>query len=74
MAVAEHTLMLICGIIAPLGLVLVLVGWYGAARTPNLFEQVPYMISGGILGRIGAARSIEAITVLRRLRASWVSG
>ena len=49
-AMGEHTLMLIGGIIAPLGLVLVLIGWYGAAHTPNLFEQVPYMISGGLLG------------------------
>jgi hypothetical protein len=48
--VGEHTLMLIGGIIAPLGLVIVLVGWYGAARTPNLFEQVPYLISGGLFG------------------------
>lgn len=47
---SEHTLMLIGGIIAPLGLVVVLIGWYGAARTPNLFEQVPYLISGGLFG------------------------
>jgi multisubunit Na+/H+ antiporter MnhG subunit len=46
----EHTLMLLGGIIAPLGLVIVLIGWYGAARTPNLFEQVPYLISGGLFG------------------------
>lgn len=46
----EHTLMLLGGIIAPLGLILVLIGWYGAAHTPNLFEQVPYLISGGLLG------------------------
>lgn len=46
----ERTLMVLGGILAPLGLVLVLIGWYGAARTPNLFEQIPYAISGGLFG------------------------
>ena len=46
----ERTLMVIAGLVAPLGLVLILVGWYGAARTPNLFEQIPYAISGGLFG------------------------
>jgi hypothetical protein len=46
----ERTLMILGGILAPLGLVLVLVGWYGAAHTPNLFEQIPYAISGGLFG------------------------
>jgi hypothetical protein len=46
----SHTLMLLGGIIAPLGLVAVLLGWYGASHTPNSFEQVPYLISGGLLG------------------------
>ena len=46
----ERTLMVLGGILAPLGLVLVLVGWNGAAHTPNLFEQIPYAISGGLFG------------------------
>ena len=46
----ERTLMVIAGVLAPLGLVLILVGWWGAARTPNLFEQIPYAISGGLFG------------------------
>jgi hypothetical protein len=46
----ERMLLVIGGILAPLGLVLVLVGWYGAAHTPNLFEQIPYLISGGLFG------------------------
>lgn len=46
----ERTLMVLGGILAPLGLVVVLVGWYGAANTPNLFEQIPYAISGGLFG------------------------
>ena len=37
-------------VLLPLGLVMVFLSWYGAARTPYLFEQVPYLISGGLLG------------------------
>jgi multisubunit Na+/H+ antiporter MnhG subunit len=46
----ERVLMIIGGILAPLGLVIVIIGWNGAAHTPNLYEQVPYAISGGFLG------------------------
>lgn len=37
-------------VLLPLGLVFVFFGWYGAARTPYLFEQVPYLVSGGLIG------------------------
>jgi hypothetical protein len=47
---SEHTLMVLGGIIAPLGLVIVILGWYGAAHSPFLFQQVPYLISGLGLG------------------------
>lgn len=47
---SERILLVLGGILAPLGLVAVLLGWWGAARTPHLFEQVPYLISGGLLG------------------------
>lgn len=50
LALGERTLMVAGGIIAPLGIVVVLLGYWGAARTPYLFEQVPYLISGGLLG------------------------
>ena len=43
---SEHTLMVLGGIIAPLGLVVIVIGWYGAAHSPFLFQQVPYLISG----------------------------
>ena len=46
----ERTLMILGGVIAPLGLALVIIGWYGAAHTPNLYEQIPYMVSGGLFG------------------------
>ena len=46
----ERALALASGVLLPLGLAMILLGWYGAAHTPYLFEQVPYLISGGILG------------------------
>ena len=42
----DRTLMVLGGVIAPLGLVIVGIGWYGAAHSPFLFQQVPYLISG----------------------------
>ena len=33
-----------------LGIVFIILGWSGASRTPYVFEQVPYLISGGLLG------------------------
>lgn len=38
------------GILVPLGALLVLAGWYGAAHTTRLFEEIPYLISGGMFG------------------------
>lgn len=37
-------------ILAPLGLLLVFLGWLGASRTPLVQEQLPYLISGGLFG------------------------
>src|SRR5919109_3485097 len=36
--------------LAVLGLVAILLGWYGAANTGIAFEQTPYLISSGLLG------------------------
>jgi hypothetical protein len=47
---AQRVLMIIGGVLIPLGLIAVVLGWWGASRTPYLFEQVPYLISGGLLG------------------------
>lgn len=33
-----------------LGITIVLLGWYGAAHTNIVSEQIPYLISGGLLG------------------------
>ena len=38
------------GVLLPLGVLLVVLGWLGASHTVLLFEQIPYMISGGMLG------------------------
>ena len=49
-AVSDRWMLYVGGTLLPLGLVLVLLGWYGASHTVLLFEQVPYLISGGLLG------------------------
>lgn len=38
------------GVLMPLGLVVIVLGWQGASNTPYPFEQTPYVISGGLLG------------------------
>ena len=37
-------------VLVPIGIVLILLGWYGTAHTTRLWKQVPYVVSGGILG------------------------
>ncbi|MGB8651161.1 MAG: hypothetical protein WCD35_10925 [Mycobacteriales bacterium] len=46
----DRWLLVVGGAALPLGLVLIVLGWYGSAQTPMPFEQTPYLISGGILG------------------------
>jgi hypothetical protein len=48
--VPDQAMAAAAAILLPLGLVCVVLSWWGAARTPYLFEQVPYLISGGLLG------------------------
>ena len=43
-------LLILGGILLPLGFVFVLLGWAGASNTVNSWEQIPYLISGGLLG------------------------
>jgi len=33
-----------------LGIVAIVLGWYGAAHSAYLFQEIPYLISGGLLG------------------------
>src|SRR6476620_2506386 len=51
-AVTERTLLTAGSILMPLGAMLVLLGWYGAAHTTRVFEQIPYLIAGGLLGLV----------------------
>jgi hypothetical protein len=46
----DRWLLITGGILMPLGVVFILLGWAGASRTPLPFEQNDYLISGGVLG------------------------
>jgi hypothetical protein len=46
----DQWMLIVGGTLMPLGVLLILLGWLGASRTPFSFEQTPYLISGGILG------------------------
>ena len=46
----DRWMLYVGGTLLPLGLVLVILGWQGASHTVLTFEQIPYMISGGLLG------------------------
>ena len=45
-----RTLLVVGGLLVGLGAILIVLGWIGAANTTDVFEQIPYMISGGLLG------------------------
>jgi hypothetical protein len=47
---AARVLLIIGSITVPLGLIFIILGWMGASHTPNVYEQIPYSISGGMLG------------------------
>lgn len=49
-SVSERTLLVLGGVAVPVGIAVILLGWFGAARTSNVYEQIPYLISGGVLG------------------------
>jgi hypothetical protein len=46
----DRLLLIAGGTLMPVGVLLIILGWVGAARTPLPFEQNDYLISGGILG------------------------
>jgi hypothetical protein len=53
-----------------LGFALILLGWYGAAHSPYLYEEVPYLISGGLLGVamvIGGGVLVRSAWTLRQI-------
>lgn len=43
-------LLVVGSVLTSLGLLLVVLGWLGASHTILVFEQIPYLISGGIFG------------------------
>lgn len=46
----DRLLAVLAALALPAGIITILLGWNGAARTPFVFEQIPYLISGGLLG------------------------
>lgn len=46
----SRVLLLVGGIATSLGLSLVVLGYVGVSHTIYVFEQIPYLVSGGILG------------------------
>lgn len=46
----EQVLLLAASILFPLGLVFIMLGWYGAAHNGRTYAQISYLISGGIFG------------------------
>lgn len=46
-----ETFFLVAGaLLLPIGIIVIIVGWYGAAHTFHAYEQTDYLISGGLLG------------------------
>jgi hypothetical protein len=50
LTLSEGWLFTLGGVFATIGISLVIVGWIGASRTVLVAGQIPYLISGGLLG------------------------
>ena len=46
----ERWLLILGAFLLVLGVAAIGLAWYGASHTPFVFEQIPYLISGGVLG------------------------
>jgi hypothetical protein len=46
----ERMLFALGAVLIPLGLLLIVVAWHGVANTGAVFEQLPFVVSGGIGG------------------------
>ena len=67
----EQRLMTIGIVLMPVGLLVVLIGWYGASGTREVSEQIPYLLSGGLLGlglTIAGAALFVRYSIARYLR------
>ena len=46
-----HLVLFVAGaLLLPAGLIVIGLGWYGVAHTPYQYDQMSYLVSGGILG------------------------
>jgi hypothetical protein len=57
----QHFLLTVAGALMALGVTVILIGWAGASNATVVEEQVPYLISGGLLGL--ALSTIGALTL-----------
>ncbi len=48
--VLQVVLFIAGAVLLPLGLVVIVLGWYGASKTPYQYDQMSYLVSGGMLG------------------------
>jgi hypothetical protein len=62
-----HLLLWVSAVLMTTGLSIILLGWFGAARSTIVEEQIPYLISGGLLGV--ALATIGALTLF----AHWLT-
>ena len=46
----DFYLFLAGAVLVPFGFLVMLMGWWGASHTGYVFDQIPYMISGGLIG------------------------
>lgn len=46
----DQWMLVVGGVLMPLGALVIVLGWWGASHTPLPFEQNDYLISGGLLG------------------------
>jgi hypothetical protein len=46
----DQVLLILGGVAMPAGILVIIVGWYGAAHTFRTYAQLDYLISGGLLG------------------------
>ena len=60
-------LLWVSAVLMTTGLSIILLGWFGAARSTIVEEQIPYLISGGLLGV--ALATIGALTLF----AHWLT-
>lgn len=67
----ERTWLIVGVALFVVGLLVILFGWFGASGTARVNEQIPYLISGGVLGLglvIGGAALFVRYSLSRYLR------